>query len=471
MNRRLVVRIVAALLAVAMLAVPASALAGKKGGGKNKNKALVVCKHGCKYRTIQKAVNKAKKKKHAVIKIKPGKYVEGVQVLGKKYNGLTMKGTKSNPRKTILEGTNAQLPGGTGIANNGIEISDAKNVTIKNMWVRDFAGNGVHFLDSDTSDNKITCKDFLADNVDVSFNRSYGLFAFGCAGGTFENSEGWGHGDSAYYIGATPFQDNPKTTVLKNLESYENVLGYSGTNSKYLVIKDSAFYNNGIGLVPNTLDSEPFEPTGDSTIRHNDIFWNNFNYFLPASEVKTVSNGLGSVGDLTLQYPTGIGVALFGADGWTVKDNNIFGNFMWGLAEFSDPFNEGLDAVSQNNQVLNNAMGKDGTDTNGLYDFWVDGSGGGNCFSGNDSSTFAPTTDASATIGELYPECPIPNGVQPNAGASGNSNGNINMVYNQLVPYVTTDPPENQECSWAQHPHPAFKDYEPLDVTPGPDCP
>ncbi len=470
MNRRLVVRIVAALLAVAMLAVPASALAGKKGGGK-KNKALVVCKHGCKYRTIQKAVNKAKKKKHAVIKIKPGKYVEGVQVLGKKYNGLTIKGTKSNPRKTILDGTNAQLPDGTGVANNGIEVSDAKNVTIKNMWVRDFAGNGVHFLDSDTSDDKITCQDFTADNVDVSFNRSYGLFAFGCAGGTFENSEGWGHGDSPYYIGGTPFQANPKTTVLKNLEAYENVLGYSGTNSKYVVIKNSAFYNNGIGLVPNTLDSEPFEPTGDSVIRNNDIFWNNFNYFLDASEVKTVSNGLGQIGDLTLQYPTGIGVALFGADGWTVKDNNVFGNFMWGVAEFSDPFNDGDNATSQNNQVLNNAMGKNGTDTNGHYDFWVDGSGTGNCFSGNDSSTFAPTGDASATIGQLYPECPIPDGVQPNAGATGASLGNTNMVFNQLVPYVTTDPPENQECSWTQHPHPAFKDYQPLDVSPGPVCP
>ena len=130
MNRRLVVRIVTALLAVAMLAVPASALAGKNGGGKKKDKALVVCKHGCKYRTIQKAVNKAgkTKKKDDVIKVKPGKYVEGVQVLGKKYKGLTIMGTNKNARKTILEGKNAQLPGGVGIANNGIEIADAKDV-------------------------------------------------------------------------------------------------------------------------------------------------------------------------------------------------------------------------------------------------------------------------------------------------------------------------------------------------------
>ena len=91
--------------------------------------------------------------------------------------------------------------------------------------------------------------------------------------------------------------------------------------------------------------------------------------------MKTVSNGLGELGDQVLQYPTGIGVALFGADGWTVKNNDIFGNFKWGVAMFSDPFNEGDDAVSQNNQFIDNEMGRDGTDTNGSYDFWIDGSG------------------------------------------------------------------------------------------------
>ena len=151
------------------------------------------------------------------------------------------------------------------------------------MWVRNFATNGVFWHDTNTDDSKTTCQNAVAKNVDVSFNRSYGLFMFGCEGGSFNKSEGWGHGDSAYYVGATPFQDDPQKTVLKNLDSYENVLGYSGTNSKYMVIKDSDFYNNGIGLVPNTLDSEPFEPTGDSVIKDNNIFWNNFNYFLPNS--------------------------------------------------------------------------------------------------------------------------------------------------------------------------------------------
>ena len=88
------------------------------------------------------------------------------------------------------------------------------------------------------------------------------------------------------------------------------MLGYSGTNSKYVDIRDSQFFNNGAGVVPNTLDSERFEPNAQGKVRDNLIFWNNFNYYLPNSPVKTVSGGLGPGG---YNYPTGIGVVLYGS--------------------------------------------------------------------------------------------------------------------------------------------------------------
>jgi hypothetical protein len=210
-------------------------------------------------------------------------------------------------------------------------------------------------------------------------------------------------------------------------------------------------------------------------MKDNNIFWNNFNYFLDASPVKTVSNGLGQVEIapgvfLTLQYPTGLGVALFGSNGWKIENNNIFGNFKWGVAMFSDPFNDGDDATSENNQVLNNEMGRDGTDTNNI-DFWVDGSGLANCFSGNDSSTKAPDPGGQTSTADLYPGCPAP--VGPTPGASGTSDGDGDLV-GELVGYVgSTDAklPETQECSWNKHSHPPFKDFEPVSITPGPDCP
>ncbi len=134
------------------------------------------------------------------------------------------------------------------------------------------------------------------------------------------NSAGYHHGDSAFYVGETPCdsktwtnhgvapppkpcQRKPKWTLLKNDRSYENVLGYSGTNSKYVKIVESAFYNNGAGIVPNTLDSEGFEPNGWNVFEGNDVFWNNYNYFLAGSTFHTVSGGLGQVGGSDGQLP------------------------------------------------------------------------------------------------------------------------------------------------------------------------
>jgi hypothetical protein len=472
MNFRLVVRLVTAMLAVALVAIPAQAATAK---GKGKDKPLIVCSHGCKYKTIQKAVDKAKK--GDTIAVLPGKYVEGVVVEGHKLDGLTIEGMKqkkngklkkANPKKVILEGKNAKTPDGS-TANNGIEGAGVNDLTVKNLWARNYGANGIFVHDPDIEtpqDNgKFDCNDYLFKNTIVSFNRAYGLFAFGCRGGRMTKSTGYGHGDSAFYVGASPPQDNPKPTRLDHLDGHENVLGYSGTNSRYVTIEKSNFYNNGVGVVPNTLDSEPFEPSADSVIRNNNIFWNNFNYFLPNSRVETVSDGLGELGGQTIQYPTGVGIVLLGTDGWTIEHNNIFGNFMWGSAIVADPQNDGDDAIPFNNQFLNNQNGRSGTDTNAV-DFFNEGAGSGNCFSGNVSTTFDPSSTADMAL--LYPPCPPTNTTDPN-GQTGDSSGNIEQFV-ELFNYVTTDPPENQECSWTKHSHPDFQDYEPLTVTPGPDC-
>jgi hypothetical protein len=434
----------------ALAALPAVASAAK-GGEK-----VVVCKHGCDYRTIQDAVDHTGK--NATIDVKPGKYVEGVIVKGHKHDGLTIQGTKKNAKKVILEGKNAKDDQGN-LAQNAIEGINVDGLRMLNMWGRNYAANGFFIRGT----KKGQCVDYLMKNLRASFNRAYGLFAFGCIGGRMTKSIGYGHGDSAFYVGATPVQKKPKTTSLDHLEGYENVLGYSGTNSKYIDIHDSDFYNNGIGVVPNTLDSEPYEPSGQSKIHDNNIFWNNFNYFAPGSPVKTVSSGLGTLGDLTIQFPIGVGVFVLGSDGWTIENNQIFGNFRWGVAESSDPFNEGDNAISRNNQVINNAMGRGGTDTN-AFDFFVDGSGSGNCFSGNNSSTF--DLAAGASQGFVYPTCPAP--ASPASG-TGTSTGEANQ-FAKLVNVVLTNPPEKQECQWTKHPHPPFEDFQPLDIG-GVTCP
>src|SRR5215213_6134549 len=494
-------------LCLALTGLVSPALAAQAGGKSKapKTKVFEVCKHGCKYRTIQKGVNaagafKAKKanaKVKAIVAVKPGKYVEGVVLDGtlkkKDFEGLTIEGTKKSRKKVVLEGKNAK--GELGAAQNGIEAIDVDGVVLKNMWARNYQSNGF-FVHADAKSGQ-TCDDYVMDNLLTSANRSYGLFAKGCKGGKMINSAGYHHGDSAFYVGETPCdsdnwtnhgvvpapkpcQRKPNWTLLKNDKSYENVLGYSGTNSKYVKIVDSAFYNNGAGIVPNTLDSEGFEPNGWNVFEGNDVFWNNYNYFLAAAKFHTVSGGLGQIAGATVNYPTGVGIVLYGGAHNVVKDNNVFGNYKWGIASFSGPgevfvANEGDDAKNINNQIVGNTMGREGSDPNGEFDFWNDDTGGGNCWGANSAgATFAPG-NGKVPLSEIYPACPQPEVLADQVRSLNIAAGlQINLGEEDdpktILGYASSNPPQNQQCSWVRRvaAHPAFEKFQPVEVAPQP---
>jgi parallel beta-helix repeat protein len=506
MKHRLAVPALVLALCAAFGTTAAPAL-GAKGGQRKQAKAKVfeVCKHGCRYRTIQKGVNAAgtfmakqgNAKKKAVVAVRPGKYVEGVVLDGtlrkKDFDGLTIEGTKKSKRKVILEGRNAK--GELGAAQNGIEAISVDRLVLKNMWARNYQSNG--FFVHASVQNGQHCDGYTMDNLLASANRSYGLFAKGCLGGKMVNSAGFHHGDSAFYVGETPCdsktwtnhgvtpppapcQRKPKWTLLKNDKSYENVLGYSGTNSKYVKIVESAFFNNGAGIVPNTLDSEGFEPNGWNLIERNDVFWNNYNYFLSGSAFHTVSPGLGQLAGATVNYPTAVGIVLYGGAGNVVRRNNVFGNYKWGIASFSGPgeifvANEGDDAKSINNQIAENVMGREGADPNGEYDFWNDNTGGGNCWGANSAnSTFAPG-NGKVPLSEIYPTCPQPEVLADQVHSLDIEAGlQVNLADQSdprtILGYATANPPQNQQCSWVRRvaAHPEFQKFTPIEVAPLP---
>ncbi|MGE5527237.1 MAG: right-handed parallel beta-helix repeat-containing protein [Methanosarcina sp.] len=507
MKHRLAVPVLVLTLCSVLAAFATPALAAKGGQKKKqaKEKVFEVCKHGCRFHTIQKAVDaagtfKAKKgnaKKKVVVAVRPGKYVEGVVLDGtlkkKDFDGLRIEGTKKNRKKVVLEGKNAK--GELGPAQNGIEAISVSGLVLKNMWARNYQSNGF-FVHAVTQEGQ-RCDGYTMDNLLASGNRSYGLFAKGCLGGKMVNSAGYHQGDSAFYVGETPCdskgwtnhgvapppkpcQRKPKWTLLKNDRSYENVLGYSGTNSKYVKIVESAFYNNGAGIVPNTLDSEGYEPNGWNVIERNDVFWNNYDYFLSGAAFHTVSPGLGQLRGATVNYPTAVGIVLYGGADNVVRRNNVFGNYKWGIATFSGPgeiyvANEGDDAKNINNQISENTMGRGGLDPNGEYDFWNDNTGGGNCWGDNSAgATFAPG-NGKVALSHIYPPCPQPEVLSDQVRSLDISAGLQLDPENEsdpatLLGYVSQNPPQNQECSWVRRvsPHPGFQKFTPVEVAPQP---
>jgi hypothetical protein len=416
------------VVACLSMAVAAQAKSSASGG------TVTVCKHGCRYTTIQSAVNHTGR--NATISVKPGKYVEGVTVSGHKHDGLHIIGLTKNPAKVLIEGKNAHGPGGP--AQNGIEGDGVNNLTVENMKAEHFAANGFYVNQ---------CKGYLFKNLIAGFERSYGLFSFRCVGGRMTQSTGFGNGDSAFYVGGTPFEHKPVSTVLDHDTAYENILGYSGTNSKYVTIRNSEFYNNGAGVVPNTLKSEPDQPTENGVIEHNLIFWNNFDYYRKTSPVKTVSSGIGPV---RIQYPVGVGVLIFGGTGWVIKDNSIFGNYLIGASAVSDPTNDSGKAVNNANQFIDNTMGAAMNDANGT-DFFNDGSGRGTCFANNGTVSLYSAADDPDS--QLYPTCPATTGT-----GTSTADPDQEQVVAQIVTQTT-----GQEKFWHVHPHPARPGVKPFE--------
>ncbi len=192
--------------------------------------------------------------------------------------------------------------------------------------------------------------------------------------------------------------------------------------------------------MPNTLESEKYAPSSSGVIHDNLVYWNNFNYFKADSKVKPLPAATGG-----FNYPTGVGVVLFGVTDWVVRSNDIFGNFKWGVFNVSDP--GFAPATNMNNSISGNSMGAPNKDLNGV-DFMTEGSGSGNCWFDNGAdATFDPGSQPNE---QLYPACEP----KPANGLDGQQLG-------EIAGYLTQK--EGQEDSWVKHAHPARDGRTPID--------
>jgi Right handed beta helix region len=393
---------------VLALAVPAAASAygnpsppanpgnpSPRAGG---SATLRVCKQRtCRYRTIQSAVNAARK--GDTIRVANGTYREGVRVNGARRDKVRLIGNPRSPRRVFIDARRKQ---------NGVLVNSADGVTIDGFRTKGYLANG--FLVSNA--NGYTLNHLIAEGTGA-----YGLFAFNSLGGRMKNSEAYYNNDSGFYIGQTPPQRRPKRSIVDNVKAWGNVLGWSGTNMRYVTIRNSDWYNNGLGIVPNTLSSEKFPPPESNVISGNRVFWNNYNYYLGAPFPLRPTNVDG------VPYPVGTGILLYGSQDTRVENNQIFGNFLVGFGEVPAVLFDkaqctptlacqGDPTVLEGNRVRNNRFGAGGADLNGR-DMLYDGSGTGNCFEGNttpspnvpaDNKTFVPCGQTppqdSAALGE-----------------------------------------------------------------------
>ncbi|HEY7622127.1 MAG TPA: right-handed parallel beta-helix repeat-containing protein [Solirubrobacteraceae bacterium] len=425
------IRIVGLAL-VAALVVPGAALAGQypppskpttQKAPKGPFHTLTVCKHGCKYSTIQSAVDKAKAGDK--VKVKSGTYREAVQVTGASKRYIKLVGNPKDPSKVVLDGSR-----GKGVPRqNGVWVNGANEVTIDGFTAKHYNGNGFYVVNA---------TGYTLNHLNATLCGVYGIYAFNSLGGVMKNSQASDNSDSGFYIGQTPPQTKPKRSLVTNVKAFGNVLGFSGTNMRYVTITKSQWFNNGVGIVPNALDSEKYAPPEENVITDNDIFWNNFNYYMGAP-FKLRKQATAT------PYPIGVGVLLFGGRHNTVSGNRVYGNYLVGVGALKQILLKQTSAADLiGNVVRDNQFGLGGTDLNGRELFY-DGTGSDNCFGPNVG--VQTTTPAN---GDTFAACPF-------TGA----NTFDNAAQAEAINWSVGDP--THEKFWIKHPHAPKAGLTPLE--------
>ncbi len=444
-------RLMRATVAAAAIAltVPGAALAADYPGAGNpgtvrprpggKTKTFNVCtkaqakqlkKKGAKKKkpncspTIQAAVNKTLP--NDTVRVPPGVYRESVTV-DAKHSGIKLIGSPKNPRKTVIDLAGLK----NAKRQNGIMVNGANGVTINGFYARNYLGNGFF---------AINVTGYTFTNLVAGWGGTYGIYAFNSKGGTISNSEAFYNNDSGFYIGQTPKQAKPIRSTVVNVTSWGNQLGFSGTNMRYVTIKRSRWYNNGLGIVPNALDSEKWPPPEDNVIVDNDVFWNNFNYFAGAPfEVRGGAKGL--------SYPVGTGILLYGSKRTTIENNRVWGHFLVGIgAVDAIELRDANQAAISDVTVRGNVFGRDGTDLNNydlFYPGQLKGANTNNCFSGNVGVQKTLPEDKST-----MPECPFTGSISMSGPAFGTAS--------QWLADTT------HERFWVVREHPPFEGITPL---------
>jgi parallel beta-helix repeat protein len=266
-------------------------------------------------------------------------------------------------------------PGGV---RNGISVRPGANdFVLANVTIRNFDANGVLLTQIDG---------FLLSRVTARDNGAYGLFPVRSTNGVIEHSIASGHRDAGLYVG-----QSRDVTMRRNVV-YGNVVGIEASNSSDVRLLANEAYDNTNGILVVLLPGRQIKTAADILVAGNRVTGNNRPNFADPD-------------DLVAAVPSGTGILLVGADRVKAEGNTVTGHDFVGLAVGStlllavlsgappEAFAD-IEPDPDGVRVRDNVVTGNGRVSPVPFlppaDLLWDGSGNGNCWSGNTFVTSVP---------------------------------------------------------------------------------
>ena len=317
--------------------------------------------------SLQRAIERAKP--GDTIVLDAGIYPGGNVVPPEKHD-VTIRGVD---RSTVV------LDGGD-VRKNGIVVH-ADGVSLLNMSAHSFLENAFYWEDA----NRFRGSYLTAWNV-----RGYGIYVEDGRVGKLDHDYVSGAADAAYYIG----ECRPCGATIEHVVAVLSAVGYSGTNSTGVVIRDSVWDRNGAGIVPNTYANEALPPEERTAISRNTITRSG----QAAVPIRTALAGF-----------VGNGIAIAGGNENVVDHNRVTGSERYGIVvlptaryvNFHPQANRepGPPWRPRGNRVRDNVVRGSGSADLALSD----GSGKANCFRANMVGSTLPGGLQSSTCAGVSP--------------------------------------------------------------------
>jgi hypothetical protein len=325
---------------------------------------------------------------------------------------IQIDGSGAKPEDVVIDlakDTKARLKGPSEpLKEVGIRGDRSDGLVIRNLTAAHAAEHGIYVHETDG---------YLLSHVKYFYNKEYGGLMFASDHGLTADCEGVGHGDAAVYPGGAPDTaeqtEEPHRRVnntVTRCDIHHNTLGYSGTMGNGTRLVNNDFYDNSTAIATDSFyaGGHPGYPQDGAMFEKNRIYSNNFNSFLPSSDVEP-----------KVPVPVGLGIFIAGGNGNEVRGNRIYDNWRRGVMlinvpdSLSDEKRTTVNTVSHRNRFHNNVMGiaPDGSKMPNGVDFWWDEapSQEDNCWFDNGDATTdppAPLTPSSCdntSEGVTYP--------------------------------------------------------------------